>query len=555
MSISGSRWRRMSPRALIVALGAALAAAVAPASAGAFPVMNTWTGTAGGSPPTSQQWTNAGNWGSGALAAGESLSFPQLGSSGSYTSVNNETAPFSVDGISMAAGTPYTLTGNAITLGAGGFNTTTPAAGSSQARIGLPVALGADQIWNLAGIGSPTGGVEFDHPITGTSHTLLINMSSQQLLVFPGNFMASGGTDVGPLTISGANSSQSGPRAFMNGTVLLGGPFTALNAANAVNVNQIDLVDTGAPIGGPFTATGITLQVGDGSGASNQTATFARATTFDATSTIQMFAVPGTTAGTSYSQISGTNSMSNINLGNATLNLIEGNSSCTELAAGTTMTLVTTPGTLSGTFGGVPDGASVPILCSGSTPQMAVIHYDYTNKLVTATISGGSSSGGSGGTGGGSGGATTGSSTPATTGATGTSSGTQTTVVTAPTFQAAGGVVFVSKNGTFVYGTVGCPPSASAGCGVSGTATTSGTKGASASRKRKHKAVRIANASLTLGAGKSAPLVFALNAKGRSMLARAKHLKVTVSVKITTPGHSPVISTQTITLKAPRKKK
>ena len=47
-------------------------------------------------------------------------------------------------------------------------------------------------------------------------------------------------------------------------------------------------------------------------------------------------------------------------------------------------TLVTTTGSLTGTFSGLPDGAAVAMQCSTATPPM--IQINYTAHAVTATV-------------------------------------------------------------------------------------------------------------------------------------------------------------------------
>jgi hypothetical protein len=94
---------------------------------------------------------------------------------------------------------------------------------------------------------------------------------------------------------------------------------------------------------------------------------------------------------------------------------------------------------------------------------------------------------------------------------------------------------------------------------VNGTA--SGVLGSShkllvaAKKKKKPKKVTVAHATITVQAGHSAPLKLKLNKKALAALKKAGKLKVTVVVKITSPGQTTVTKTFTITLKAPKKKK
>ena len=118
MSCVSSSVGRFRMRLLVVALAAAFAGLAAMASsASASGVARTWSGASTSSP----NWTDSGNWDT-APSSGDALVFPSLGSCAPpatcYSSNNNETAGFSVAGLTFDDGVPYDISGNGITLGA-----------------------------------------------------------------------------------------------------------------------------------------------------------------------------------------------------------------------------------------------------------------------------------------------------------------------------------------------------------------------------------------------------------------------------------------------------
>ncbi len=107
----------------------------------------------------------------------------------------------------------------------------------------------------------------------------------------------------------------------------------------------------------------------------------------DASTKLSMFIdQPGTTPSTDYSQLTASGT---VNLGGATLNLSGSPSTCS-LHPGDVDTLITTTGSLTGTFAGIPDGTVIPIFsCSGGLN--ASVRINYTAHSVTATVPGGNS--------------------------------------------------------------------------------------------------------------------------------------------------------------------
>jgi hypothetical protein len=98
----------------------------------------------------------------------------------------------------------------------------------------------------------------------------------------------------------------------------------------------------------------------------------------------------GTVAGVDYSQLSATGPISLA----GTLVLQGSNFSsgaCPTLRAGNVDTLLSTTGALTGTFAGIPNGATVSVNCSGGTQPTGTINYTANSVTFTVLTPGGPS--------------------------------------------------------------------------------------------------------------------------------------------------------------------
>jgi hypothetical protein len=358
-------------------------AAAGPAAA--FAATDTWTGAAA----SDSHWSNATNWtgGNAPPVNGDSLSFPILNSSACTAMPQtatcyhnlNDISSLSIAGMTIDAGATYNLGGNGIALGSGGL-TTTASSGFGHSSIGMSLSLSAPQTWTIDGNGNHGTQLNLTGPgtVTGSS-TLGIALND---IAFLG---VDNAMDVGPLSITGGSMANTGLGALQNGTLsIFNGSLNATHGS-PVSLTDASLFSTSGTVGGPFTTSGANLQVGQGGGPGDML-TFNDSVTLDPATSVMIFLEPGTTAGTNYSQIVGTNANKPLNLAGAQLTLIEGNGSCSELHPGDMDTIVTTAGPLTGTFAGVPDGAIVNVGCQGTSPQSVLIHY--TANSVTATVIG-----------------------------------------------------------------------------------------------------------------------------------------------------------------------
>jgi hypothetical protein len=295
---------------------------------------------------------------------------------------NNDITGLSANAISIddggfggdAAG--YLIGGNGITLGAGGLSATTSSTQSGGASLQMPIALGASQTWSIDGGSSQAGQLSIGGNVTGSSSALALNLSNQGFL----NFAAD--AEVGAVTATGSG---------FGGGVGLGVPGTP-GSLNGTDGNGVSLTgsafsfliaDAVGDTIGPLTVSNWSLQLG-----APKPATLAvnGAATLDSTSSFHAFIdQAGTAAGTDYSQLSATGA---VNLGSASLNLpgsdLNNPGSCPVLHVGDVDTLVTTTGSLTGTFSGVPEGSTVALQCSpGTAPTVRI---NYTVHTVTATV-------------------------------------------------------------------------------------------------------------------------------------------------------------------------
>ncbi len=381
------RWRGLV--AALVAAAPLLAPAVAQAGTN-----YTWSGAAA---PGSSNWSNGTNWeGSAPSGSVGTLTFPALTSPACtanlptatcYTSTN-DVAGLNVNALSIADGVPYDISGNAITLGAGGLTASPSTSGTLNVfpLLNVPIVLSAAQTWSvlegqygrgLQVAGNVSGGtadsleVAFSEPVPSGGEPITLNLSAD--------------VEVGPVTVSG------GLGSVILGGLLEGGPHGQLDAMDGNPVAFVQgaglVVPEGGAVGALTMGEPSRLQLGGVySPATSATLAVNGGVTLNHLSTLFMYIThAGITAGTDYSQISATGA---VNLASATLLLAGG---C-GLHRGDVDTLITTTGAITGTFAGAPDGSTVQVFqagCSGGAP--ATVRINYTAHTVTATVLEGSS--------------------------------------------------------------------------------------------------------------------------------------------------------------------
>jgi hypothetical protein len=187
---------------------------------------------------------------------GDSLVFPFVAD----VSPVDDIADYAVSGITIDDGLDYDLEPNDVTdtilLGSGGIITTSSpedVGPDADAYIDIPVELNAAQTWMVDG--SMEGyGLLFGDPLTAADDSadgLTADLSNDAYLG------VSGDNEVGPVTLKGANSTDTGVNAYENGFVDLGeGDGNALNGVDdePVVLNQAALAGSGSI--GPLTSNG-----------------------------------------------------------------------------------------------------------------------------------------------------------------------------------------------------------------------------------------------------------------------------------------------------------
>ncbi len=367
--------------ALTIAASLALVLVLVPA-ASATTSLFAWTGNASG-----PDWSSGGNWGEGLAPSSPepvALEFPRIPScAGTCYASENNVSGLTPESIKIDNGDEYFLSGDEITLGGGGL-TASPASESSGPAgdvLELPVRLGASQTWSIAGrSGGDLGenGAAVLGKLTGSSSALTFEISNKAGLFLENE------TEVGPATISGADTSEAG---IFNGFVEYFGELN-VSDGNPVSLNHIFLIGSGAF--GALSTNHAELDIGSASDPAG--GIFADSATFDRGSEVGFqITGEGNAAGEDSSLLESTGP---IELGGSTLlvHVLKGQASCPSLHRGQTYTFVSTPGQLSGSFANAPEGGpEIQIefeeTCrEPSLPMRIEYHRTGAKETVTGTV-------------------------------------------------------------------------------------------------------------------------------------------------------------------------
>jgi Bacterial Ig-like domain (group 3) len=338
----------------------------------------TWTGLA----TPGDAWSDANNWQDLAAPSGSvgTLTFPALTGANASTLEQSadDSSSLSADGLSIDDATPYnifdaTTTGGPLTLGSGGVVATTTQGAFAPPQISLPIVLGQAQTWSIDGGPAGVGEVIFDGGVSGSSSALSVQLANAGYL----DLDLGSDNEVGDVSVTGANAGDTGINAYANGALELVND-ARLDATDGNTVDVTNAAVFGSGTLGTLTVTGGAIDAGNPLG----TLAVNGAATFDSGSAV-VFAIAdgGSTAGTDYSQLKVSG---NVSLGGARLGILGADAAddCPTLTAGNVDTLLTTTGTLSGTFANLPNGATTQLSCAGSTTTVEI---NYTSNAVTAT--------------------------------------------------------------------------------------------------------------------------------------------------------------------------
>ncbi len=361
-------------------------APVASANARSF----TWAGRS----TVSEDWSYAANWEGDespeAAASVGVLEFPRLASTAClseptthpcYVS-DNDLHGLSAESLEIDDGNSYLLEGEPLSLGGGGLSAA-PGSGSSGAAgdfVFMPLQLTAPQKWSIterSGGKVDENGMLLLGALTGSS-TLSVELSNGPALILDNE------TEVGPLTLEGPNASG---EHIDNGLVIL--EEAALNSANGEPVNLRHLFFAGTGAVGALSTDDSTIDVGsdtepaEGLEASSVKLDSASVTLFEIMGS-------GDTARDDYSQLS---SRGTIALAGSLVVLVgkpTEKASCPVLSPGETYTLVSTTGSLSGTFANAAeDGPEIAIDYAASCSQRSqTMRISYNRSGGTETVTG-----------------------------------------------------------------------------------------------------------------------------------------------------------------------
>jgi hypothetical protein len=330
----------------------------------------TWSGAGG-----DVVWSDAGNWSGAAAPSGSvgTLTFPALSScsgctyQAAYWSAD-DVAGLTANAVSIDDSAPYVISGSqSLTLGAGGITAAPRAHAGAAAWFSPGVVLAAPQTWTISGDGAGArAGLDLGM-VTGASDPLAIQLND-------GAQVDLGDVETGALTITGSGVLGVGSLNATDGNPVIVSSGVSMVAYRGGIVGPLQLNDSALslPGGGPLMSGG-TLTVEGG-------------LRLDATSSVSMQI--GYIASTSPAgpiidtpQI-GANGP--IDLGDASLALLPADS-CPIFSPDQTYTLITTTGSLTGEFAGVPDGTTVTLSssCPGATQALRI---NYTPNSVIATV-------------------------------------------------------------------------------------------------------------------------------------------------------------------------
>ncbi len=389
------RKRGVSTLCLLATSG--LVSVTAPTAVAKTPPSFTWIGGATFTSFESAGWTESSNWEGGKApepgAAIGTLTFPRLTdgaclveepTESCYLSFN-DVKGLTAESMQVYDGEDYAFFGEELGLGSGGL-TDSPTGGSGGPAgtfMLMPLRLDTAQRWTLAdrsGGSIGENGLLLGASVNGSSSSgLTIEQSNGSLLVLEENE-----TEAGPVTIEGSNAS--GER-LDNGVALL--VHSQLNSSDGQPVLLKHIYFEGIGAVGALQAEASTVVVGSEETEEPEGITASSVSLGAESDARFQIDGSGTAAGREYSQIV---SAGPVDLsGDLVVELRprEKGKPCPVPAAGTTYTLVTANGPLSGAFENAPEaGAEIPIALAGScnrVNQTMRISYHRSGGLETVT--------------------------------------------------------------------------------------------------------------------------------------------------------------------------
>ena len=376
----------------------------------------TWSGATPTDMAGAGNWSRAGNWQGGTPPGGSvgTVSFPAMSINSACMAdpSNGATARtcylgtddiegLAANALSIDDGVGYRIDAvpqtfrSGLTIGAGGITAGTSAAAgaaSGTATLFVPLVLGASQAWTIDGGSAHIGGLYVD-TLRGAGSALAVDLAN-------GATLGLSEAEVGPITVTGRDATQTGVNAADNGVVAASGfqagYFNSVAAINTSDGNPISLVRASLRSSGgswgPLGFTGGSLDTA----APGSTIFVAGDVTFDSASAVSLHFGEDFRFPHGSQSYSGLNATGNVDLGSAALRM--GWDCLTPLPVGAVYPIVSGGGSLSGTFAGVPDGSVVSLStnnCAAASPKMRIdyraataptVRVNYTRNRVNATV-------------------------------------------------------------------------------------------------------------------------------------------------------------------------
>jgi hypothetical protein len=365
--------RRSAPIVLAICAGSLLLASAA--SAANF----TWSGGGG-----ADDWSDGANWlGGVAPSSGASigtLRFPELSSP---VHSDNDLAGVSVEQVQLDNTHGFGLGGNGFSLGSGGVTLSAAAVPPIFSTVlAAPIVLTADQTWTVSGPiePGPPDDIGLTGQLSGESANLTINLNTYADLAF-GSFIEASGPDdeIGNTTITGSDAREKlgEDEVIHKSMVNLPVGFNGSDGKR-LRVKDVELFGSGptgpivaedASVGLEGAAIGpVTGLDGSGLGINGSVA----AVTLDASSGLSFQILPaGSTPGTDYERLTSTGP---ITLGGGRLSIATAQDEaheCPPPPIGQVYPLISTTGSIVGSFSNAPDGSTVV------TDECLVANYEH----------------------------------------------------------------------------------------------------------------------------------------------------------------------------------
>jgi hypothetical protein len=311
----------------------------------------TWTG--GGS---TGKWSNPANWGGTAPVAGDDLVFP----SGAAPGFNDYAAGTEFHSVTVGAAF-LTLSGNAISLGSGGFHSTA----SNVVEVYLPISLTASQTWSTG-----VAPVFIQAPLAISANTVTFD----SLIGFIFSADVSG---AGAIIVAGGGVGIDAATTFSGVVTINGGFISVFQGSLTAPIVQTagDLSFSSNGTVGSVDILGGTIAPGNGSSGPNSTIGHSGNVLLAAGARyFEDITSDDPSTGFANLHVSGT-----VNLGGATLDLLT-----TGLNPGTELVFIENDGVdpIVGTFAGLPEGAII----TNSSGSYRISYVAGTGNDVALTV-------------------------------------------------------------------------------------------------------------------------------------------------------------------------